>query len=172
MRGLEGRVAIVTGAGSGIGAAIARRLAEEGVQVALADIDLDATRRVADDIARAKPGSTLAVYADIANSASVDTMVARVFEALGAPTILINNAGVNVFGEPLSITDADWRRCMAVDLEGAWNCSRAVLPSMIGGRRGAIVNIASNHSFQVIKGYLPLSRRQTRPRRNDSRPCA
>jgi len=60
-----------------------------------------------------------------------------------------------VFGEPLSITDADWRRCMAVDLEGAWHCSRAVLPGMIERRQGAIVNIASNHALQVIKGTFP-----------------
>jgi NAD(P)-dependent dehydrogenase (short-subunit alcohol dehydrogenase family) len=151
VRGIKGRVAIVTGAGSGIGAAIARRLGEEGAHVALADIDLDSAGGVAAQIEDA----TLALPVDIADQASVEAMVARVKREMGAPTILVNNAGMNVFGEPLSITDADWRRCMAVDLEGAWNCSRAVLPGMIASRFGAIVNIASNHSFQVIKSTFP-----------------
>jgi NAD(P)-dependent dehydrogenase (short-subunit alcohol dehydrogenase family) len=151
VRGIEGRVAIVTGAGSGIGAAIARRLSLEGARVALTDIDLGSAQRVSAEIT----GPTLAAWVDIADAASVDAMVARVKQEMGAPTILINNAGMNVFGEPLSITDADWRRCMAVDLEGAWNCARAVLPDMIAGRLGAIVNIASNHSFQVIKSTFP-----------------
>jgi NAD(P)-dependent dehydrogenase (short-subunit alcohol dehydrogenase family) len=144
-------VAIVTGAGSGIGAAIAQRLGEEGAHVALADINLDSARHVATEIA----GATLALAVDIADRAAVEAMVARVRDEWGAPTILINNAGMNVFGEPLSITDADWRHCMAVDLEGAWHCARAVLPDMIAGRSGAIVNIASNHSFQVMRSTFP-----------------
>ena len=155
MRGLAGRIAIVTGAGSGIGAAIARRLAQEGVRVALADIDLESAKEVAQAIKSAKRGATLCVAVDIADAKSVDAMVVSVTRTWGPPNILVNNAGVNVFHEPLSSTDEDWRRCMAVDLEGAWRCARAVLPEMIEARSGAIVNIASNHSFQVMKGTFP-----------------
>ena len=155
MRGLAGRTAIVTVAGSGIGAAIARRLVEEGAHVAVADIDIGAAEFVARSIEATMPGAALAVQVDITDPKTVDAMVARVTEEWGAPGILVNNAGVNVFREPLSTTDDDGSRCMAVDLEGAWRCARAVLPMMIEARRGAIVNIASNHSFQVIKRTFP-----------------
>ena len=67
----------------------------------------------------------------------------------------VNNAGVAVFGDPLAISDADWRRCMSVDLEGAWNGCRAALPRLIAQGGGAIVNIVSNHSFQVMRDTFP-----------------
>lgn len=70
---------------------------------------------------------------------------------LGPIGVMVNNAGVNVFREPLAMTDEDWRRCMAVDLEGAWHCARAVLPGMLERRHGSIVNIISNHAFTVIR---------------------
>jgi len=155
MRGLAGRIAIVTGAGSGIGAAIARRLAQEGARVALADIDLPSAKEVANAIEIAHPGATLSVAVDITDAKSVDAMVAEVARAWGPASILVNNAGANVFNDPLKSADEDWRRCMAVDLEGAWHCARAVLPKMIEARSGAIVNIASNHSLQVTKGTFP-----------------
>ena len=155
MRGLAGRIAIVTGAGSGIGAAIARRLAQEGCKVALADIDLAAAKTVAHAIEIAHPEATLSVPVDITDAKAVDAMAALVARTWGPSNILVNNAGANVFNEPLASTDAEWRRCMAVDLEGAWHCARAVLPGMIAARAGAIVNIASNHAINVMKGTFP-----------------
>jgi NAD(P)-dependent dehydrogenase (short-subunit alcohol dehydrogenase family) len=147
---LRGRVAIVTGAGAGIGEAIARRFAAEGAKIAVADIDGDAARTVAASL----PGAG-AFQLDVADADQARRMVAEVVETLGPPDILVNNAGVNVFGEPLATTQADWRRCMGVDLEGAWNCSRAALPHMLARAKGAIVNIASNHSLQVIRDTFP-----------------
>ena len=73
---------------------------------------------------------------------NVDAMVVEVTGVWEPPNILVNNAGANVFNEPLSSTSEDWRRCMAVDLEGAWHCARAVLPKMIEARSGAIVSLA------------------------------
>jgi len=142
---LDGRVAIVTGAARGIGAAIARRFAAEGAWVALLDIDADAVRAEAARIGGA------AFACDVADRASVEAAVA----AAGAADILVNNAGVNVFEDPLTLTDEAWRRCMAIDVEGAWHCTPAVLPAMLQAGRGAIVNIASTHSFSIIPGCFP-----------------
>jgi NAD(P)-dependent dehydrogenase (short-subunit alcohol dehydrogenase family) len=149
---LEGRIAIVTGAGSGIGEAIARRFAHEGAIVAAADIDFGAAEAVVASLASQR---SLAISVDISSMDAVQKMVAEVVEKLGPPDILVNNAGVNVFAEPLASTEADWRRCMAVDLEGAWNCCRETLPHFLAKGRGAIVTIASNHSFQVIRDTFP-----------------
>ena len=75
--------------------------------------------------------------------------------AFGTPDILVNNAGINVFRDPLAMSDQDWDRCMSVDLEGVWRCTRAFLPGMIEAGRGSIVNIASAHAFQIIPGCFP-----------------
>jgi NAD(P)-dependent dehydrogenase (short-subunit alcohol dehydrogenase family) len=147
---LKGKVAIVTGAGSGIGEAIARRFSEEGAKVAVADIDGDGAQAVATHLSDA-----VAFRVDVADNDAVRAAVAEIVATLGAPDILVNNAGINVFGEPLATTEADWRRCMSVDLEGAWNFSREALPHMLAKGAGAIINIASNHSLQVIRDTFP-----------------
>ena len=153
MRRLEGRVAIVTGAGQGIGAAIALRLASEGAAVALADLDLGRAEARAAELA-ATGARVLALRCDVADGPSVAGM-AEAAAALGPVDVLVNNAGVNVFREPLAATDEDWRRCLAVDLEGAWLCARAVLPGMLARGDGRIVNVISNHAFTVMPGTFP-----------------
>ena len=155
MQRLAGKVAIVTGAGQGIGEAIARRFASEGADVVVAEIDRATGEATAAAIAAESGTRTAFIHTDVTDSASVDAMVAETARRLGPPDILVNNAGIAVFGEPLSITDADWARCMAVDLEGVWRCCRAVLPHMLARRHGSIVNIVSNHAFQVIKHTFP-----------------
>jgi len=95
------------------------------------------------------------VPTDVCDLNSVARMAETTRSALGTPDVLVNNAGINIFRDPLATTDNEWRRCMAVDLDGVWNCSRAVLPAMIEGGRGAIVNIASCHSFKIIPGCFP-----------------
>ena len=155
MRRLQGKVALVTGAARGIGAASARRFAEEGAAVVLADLAEDEARTEAQAIAGATGATTLGLRCDVADPGSVTAMHEAAVARLGPIDVLVNNAGINVFREPLAMTDEDWRRCMAVDLEGAWHCSRAVLPGMLAKRHGSIVNIISNHAFTIIPGTFP-----------------
>jgi NAD(P)-dependent dehydrogenase (short-subunit alcohol dehydrogenase family) len=155
MNRLEGKRAIVTGAGSGIGEATAKRFAREGAKVVIAERNPASGEAVAREINDRHPGSALFVPTDVADPVSVAAMVRETVSSLGAPNVLVNNAGIIVFGEPLATTEDDWRRCMAVDLDGAWHCAKAVLPHMLEAREGAIINIASNHAERVIRGTFP-----------------
>jgi NAD(P)-dependent dehydrogenase (short-subunit alcohol dehydrogenase family) len=152
---LSGKTAIVTGAGRGIGAAIAECFAREGARVAIAEIDAHLGQATAARIAHETGAQVLALPCDVADTASVDQMVAGVQAAFGRIDVLVNNAGINIFRAPLEMTADEWRRCLSVDLDGAWNCARAVLPMMIAQRGGAIINIISNHAFTIIKGTFP-----------------
>jgi NAD(P)-dependent dehydrogenase (short-subunit alcohol dehydrogenase family) len=151
---LEGKVAVVTGAGQGIGVAIARCFAQEGAKVVVAEINPETGAAAAAEL-NAAGAKALFVETDVSDRRSAAAMARAAHEAFGAPTVLVNNAGVNVFRDPLKASDEDWRRCMAVILEGAWNCSRALLPGMIDAGGGSIVNIASTHAFSIIPGCFP-----------------
>ncbi len=155
MKRLENAIAMVTGAGQGIGHAIARRFAAEGARVAIAELDDDLGLKAARDIAAETGADVIAIRTDVADEGSVNAAVAETQARLGPVSVLVNNAGIAVFSDPLEMTAEDWRRCMSVDLEGAWHCSRAVLPGMIAAGDGAIVNIISNHSFSVIPKTFP-----------------
>jgi len=156
MNRLVGKVALVTGAGRGIGAAIARAFAAEGAAVVIAELDGASAEASAREIAQKQAGArTLAMPTDVTQAASVRAAVAEAERAFGPVDVLVNNAGINVFADPLTMTDDDWRRCFAVDLDGVWNGCRAVLPGMIERRAGSIVNIASTHAFQIIPGCFP-----------------
>jgi NAD(P)-dependent dehydrogenase (short-subunit alcohol dehydrogenase family) len=150
----EGKTAIVTGAGRGIGAATARRLAEEGASVAIAELDPESGEAVANQL-RSEGYTAIAIQTDVADHDAVRTMVESVAARLGPPTVLVNNAGVNLFRDPLKLTDEEWRRCFAVDLDSMWFCSREVLPHMLDHGGGSIVNMASVHAFTIIPGCFP-----------------
>jgi NAD(P)-dependent dehydrogenase (short-subunit alcohol dehydrogenase family) len=154
---LAGKVAVVTGAGRGIGAAIARAFAAEGAAVALAELDGDTAQATAREIAQqyGAAAKALAVQADVTQPASMRAAVEETERVFGPIDVLVNNAGINVFADPLTMTDDDWRRCFAVDLDGVWNGCRAVLPGMVARGAGSIVNIASTHAFQIIPGCFP-----------------
>ncbi|MDR5737516.1 MULTISPECIES: SDR family oxidoreductase [unclassified Caballeronia] len=156
MNRLAGKVAIITGAGRGIGAAIALAFAREGAAVALAELDIETAKATAARIGQETGAEqVLAVPTDVTQSASVKEAVAEAEARLGPVDVLVNNAGINVFCDPLTMTDDDWRRCFAVDLDGVWNGCRAVLPGMVARGRGSIVNIASTHAFKIIPGCFP-----------------
>jgi NAD(P)-dependent dehydrogenase (short-subunit alcohol dehydrogenase family) len=153
---LAGKVALVTGAGRGIGAAIARAFAAEGAAVVLAELDGETARATAREIAAQQDtAKVLAVETDVTRAESVRAAVDAAARAFGPVDVLVNNAGINVFADPLAMTDDDWRRCFAVDLDGVWNGCRAVLPGMVERGAGSIVNIASTHAFQIIPGCFP-----------------
>jgi NAD(P)-dependent dehydrogenase (short-subunit alcohol dehydrogenase family) len=155
MKRLAGKAAMITGAGRGIGAAIALAFAREGASVVLAELDIDTARRTASHINAQTGARVLAVRTDVTQSASVQQAVREAEQAFGALDALVNNAGINVFCDPLTMTDDDWRRCFAVDLDGVWNGCRAVLPGMVERGAGSIVNIASTHAFKIIPGCFP-----------------
>ena len=151
---LNNKVALVTGAGQGIGEATARAFAREGAAVVIAEKRPETGRAVAEQL-QAQHHAALFVQTDVTQEASVAAAVEATMQAFGPIDILVNNAGINVFHKPLETTDAEWTRCMAVDLDGVWRMSRAVLPAMRERGGGAIVNIASAHSFSIIPGCFP-----------------
>lgn len=135
-------IALVTGAGSGIGAAIALRLAADGHAVAVNDLSLAAAEATVAQIAAAG-GSARAYAADVSDEDGVGAMVAAVTADLGAPEILVNNAGFGHQAPFLEITPAQFDRMFAVHVRGTYLCTRACLPAMLDRGAGIIVNVAS-----------------------------
>ena len=127
-----GKVALVTGGSSGIGAAVARRLHDEGARVASLDLDAEA------------PNGVLSLTGDVARSADVEAAVARVHGELGPIDVLVCSAGVPGASLPtVDVTDEEWRRVMGINADGVFYSNRAVIPSMVERGYGRIVNVAS-----------------------------
>jgi 2-hydroxycyclohexanecarboxyl-CoA dehydrogenase len=138
------RVAIVTGAGSGIGRAIATRLAGEGLAVAVLDLNDDAAATVAGELIGHGLDAVACGGVDVSDRAQVDAAVATIRTTMGPPLVLVNNAGISGFKRFLDITDDKWDRMMAVNLNGPFYCTRAVVPDMVEAGWGRIVNISSS----------------------------
>jgi NAD(P)-dependent dehydrogenase (short-subunit alcohol dehydrogenase family) len=149
-----GQVAIVTGGGRGIGEATARRLVAEGAAVVIAELDPAAGEAVAQSIADGG-GRASVVEVDVAKPETMERAVQHTEATFGPPDVLVNNAGIAVFDDPVNLSDDDWRRCFAVDLDGVWYGTKAVLPGMLDRGHGAVVNVASVHSFQIIPHCFP-----------------
>jgi NAD(P)-dependent dehydrogenase (short-subunit alcohol dehydrogenase family) len=140
---LEDKVALVTGAGRGMGRAIAMALAEEGASVALAEIDAANLEEAATDVrGLGKPG--LAIQADVGDLADIDRMVRETVEAFGHVDILVNNAGITRYAKFMDVREEDWDRIHRVNAKGAFFCMQKVAGELIRqGGGGRIINIAS-----------------------------
>ncbi len=136
------RVAIVSGAARGIGAAIASRFAADGMAVALVDLDSAGASATADAIAQAG-GRALALEADVTNEAQVSDVVARATAELGAPTVLVNNAGILRDNLIFKMTLEDWDAVMNVHLRGAFLMTRAVQAHMVEAKWGRVISLSS-----------------------------
>lgn len=139
---LNGQVALVTGAGSGIGAACALALAEAGATIVAADINLAAAQVTADKIAAGQKRA-MATPVDVGDLDQIDAMVRKAIEAYGQIDIVVNNAGVTRSADIMDLTEADWDRIHRVNAKGVFFCLQRVAREMIPRRTGRIINIAS-----------------------------
>lgn len=142
-RDFDGKAAFVTGGGSGIGAAVAARLAADGARVAVADIDLDAATETVAAIVRAG-GQALALRVDVTEPTSVDDGIAAALAEFGALHLAVNSAGVGGSGTLVADCDVkEWHHVLDVDLNGVFYCMRRQIPAMVAAGGGSIVNISS-----------------------------
>ena len=151
---LKNKVVLLTGAAQGIGEAIVASFVSQQAKMVISDIQAEKVEKVAAHW-RAQGAEVQAITADVSRQTDLHAMVALAMELHGRVDVLVNCAGVNVFRDPLEMTEADWRRCFAIDLDGAWYGCKAVLPHMIEQGVGSIINIASTHSSHIIPGCFP-----------------
>lgn len=146
LRRLQGKVAIVTGAGTGIGRAISFLFAREGAKVAVTDIDVGAAEATVAEIAETG-GSALAIEADVAEAVGVENMMRATVATYGHLDVLINNAGVGTDGDVVELPEKEWQRILDVNLKGVFLCCKYAIPAMKKSGGGSIVNIASTAAF-------------------------
>ena len=139
---LEGQTAIVTGAGRGIGRAIALELASMGADVAVAELDAEGAERTAVEVC-ALGRRAVPIRTDVTRRADLDVMVARTLDDLGRIDILVNNAGIYRAAPALEITEEHWDSVMDINAKAVFFASQAVLPRMVAAKRGNIINLAS-----------------------------
>ncbi|MDP5210805.1 SDR family oxidoreductase [Microbulbifer sp. 2205BS26-8] len=152
---LSGKIALITGAAQGIGAAIAKCFARSGADLSLLDLKEQQVREFADSLAQNEGVRALPLAVDVSSKQQVIAAVSKAVAHFGRIDILINNAGVNVFSDPIDLKQEDWEGCLGVDLSGTWHCCQAVLPVMLDNQYGHIVNIASVHGHKIIPGSFP-----------------
>ncbi|MBI4581208.1 MAG: 3-oxoacyl-ACP reductase FabG [Planctomycetes bacterium] len=153
---LKNKVAVVTGAGSGIGEGIARVLARCGAVVVVNDVHEANGKRVAAALTE-RGHQCLFIKADVSSESQVREMVARTVSSFGSLDILVNNAGVNFVKPTLEMNEADWERVISVDLKGTFLCSQAALREMARQKGGAIINIASVHCHATLPAAAPYA---------------
>ena len=153
---LEGQAAIVTGAGRGIGRAIALELASMGADVVLAEMNAENGSRVAEEV-QALGRRAVALRTDVTKRADLEAMVGRTMEAFGRIDVLVNNAGIYRAAPALEVDDEHWDAIMDINAKALFFASQAVLPHMVAARRGSIVNLASMAGKLGTTSSLPYA---------------
>ena len=154
MSRFKGRSAIITGAASGIGKEIAIRLAAEGGAPVIADLNLDAARKTAEEI-KAKHGDAFAVAMNVTDEAQVEKGVADVITKYGKIDILVSNAGIQIVKPLVDFPFADWKKLLSIHLDGAFLTTRACLKYMYAANYGRVVYMGSVHSKEASKLKAP-----------------
>lgn len=152
---LKGKVAIVTGAGRGIGRGIALRLAQDGAEVVVNDINSETVNKVVKEI-EALGRKALAIAADVSNGAAVYAMVEQAVAEFGKLDIMVANAGIAQVKQAIEITEEDWDRIFAVNAKGIFLCDQAAAKQMIKQKKGKIINcssIAGHSGFSLLSSY-------------------
>jgi NAD(P)-dependent dehydrogenase (short-subunit alcohol dehydrogenase family) len=149
---LDGRVAFITGGGSGIGRAAAELFADEGAAVAVVDVRVVAAEETVAKIS-AQGGQAVAIGANVAVATEVEAAIAQAVEALGGLDVLYNNAGVDSRGSVADADEADWDRCFDVNAKGTFLCSRAAVPHLTSHGGGSIVNQGSVAGLVAVPGF-------------------
>lgn len=146
---LENKVAIITGAASGIGKEIAVEFAREGASVVIADLNLDAAQAAAEEIVQAG-GKALGLAMDVASEAQVEDGVAATVRAFGGVDVLVSNAGIQIVAPVVDFTFDDWKKMLAIHLDGAFLTTRACMREMLkAGKGGSIIYMGSVHSHEA-----------------------
>jgi len=148
---LKDKVCIVTGAASGIGNAIAHKYASEGGKVAIADLNIDAAQKAADDITAKFGTEAIAVAMDVTSEEQVEDGVKAVVDAWGTVDVLVSNAGIQIVNPIEAYKFDDWKKMLAIHLDGAFLTSRAVIPHMYAQGSGSIIFMGSVHSKEASK---------------------
>ena len=154
---LEGKVALITGAGRNIGRAIALAMADEGASVAVNGLQ---NQESVDEVAKLiadRGGKALPILADVSDPAQVDRMVARVASTLGPIDILVSNVAIRPHGPIHEVSVEEWRKVMSVDLDAAFYLAKAVLPGMIKAERGSLIAISGLAAYGVRKETVAVA---------------
>jgi 3-hydroxybutyrate dehydrogenase len=146
---LAKKIAIVTGAASGIGLAIARRYVEEGAAVAIADLKEEAAKAAAADLSRHGPGRAIGLAMDVTSEAEVNDGVATVVKQFGTVDILVSNAGIQIIHRIEDFPFEEWKKLIAIHLDGAFLTAKACLPHMYRQKSGSIIFMGSVHSKEA-----------------------
>lgn len=146
---LKGKICLITGAASGIGYGIAQRFVADGAQVAIADLNLDAAMEAASELTDKGPGTAIGIAMDVADEAAVVSGVTEVVKQWGGVDVLVSNAGIQIVHKVEDFPFSDWKKLLAIHLDGAFLTSKACLPYMYKKGSGSIIFMGSVHSKEA-----------------------